>query len=564
MEPQPSQAGFKLLPSLADFAFLAPIAFLFGRMDGVKTLLGDGDTGWHIRTGEWILANHRVPTQDMFSFTRPGDPWYAWEWLSDVLFAWLNRVGGMAAVLLLAVAMLAVVFALVFRMVRKRSNPLVAIMVTLVAAVASSVHWLARPHLFTLLFAVLFYGALERVREGRTRVAGIPLLALLPVAMILWTNVHGGFFVGIILIAGYGFGEALGSVLATDRGERRSASLRAGRYFATAAACAAATLVNPYGWRLHAHILQYLRNPYQFQHISEFLSLNFHHPLAAFVEGLLLASVAASFWYASRRSFVEPVLLLGWAHAALIAGRNIPIFAIVAAPLVANAIEQWLTRLPEWNVAGWLRSAVGRFNALAARTADTDSFPRWHAASAAGLVLVAVLLYAPAPPPKFRPEYDPGAYPAGAVKLLAGDRSARIFTTDVWGGYLIYRLYPGTRVFMDGRSDFYGQDLCQHYLDILNVKYDWERMLDSFRVNTILLPASVPLAGALKQSSRWRVVYDDHVALVFQSRGKSTMLSAAVRGAACGAPNGVGPGRDREITKTAVGDRGITELKPKT
>ena len=64
----------KFLPSLTDFAFLMPIVFLFGRMDGVKTLLGDCDTGWHIRTGEWILANHWVPLHDVFSFSKPGGP----------------------------------------------------------------------------------------------------------------------------------------------------------------------------------------------------------------------------------------------------------------------------------------------------------------------------------------------------------------------------------------------------------------------------------------------------------------------------------------------------------
>ena len=92
-----SQFAVKLLPSLADFAFLMPIAFLFGRMDGVRTLLSDCDTGWHIRTGEWIIANGWVPMRDIFSFSKPGSPWFAWEWLSDVLFARLNGMGGLQA-----------------------------------------------------------------------------------------------------------------------------------------------------------------------------------------------------------------------------------------------------------------------------------------------------------------------------------------------------------------------------------------------------------------------------------------------------------------------------------
>jgi hypothetical protein len=557
MEAQRPQFAVRLLPSLADFAFLMPIVFLFGRMDGVKTLLSDADTGWHIRTGEWILAHRGVPTHDMFSFSRPGETWYAWEWLSEVVLAGLHSAGGLAAVLLADVAILSVVFALLYGLVRRKANPVVAIVVTFVAAVCSSVHWLARPHLFTLLFVVLFYRVLERVREGRARVWGVPWIALLPAATILWTNLHAGFFIGILIVGAYGAGEALRAALGIEAQERRAAARNAARYFAVAAGCLAASLVNPYTWRLHAHVVEYLRNPYQSQHIAEFLTLSFHHPIGIFLEIMLLASALACFRCASRKSFTEPVLLLMWAHAALLAGRNIPIFMILAAPPVGAAVEHGLARLAELNVAGWLRRAAAALNALAARTAETEAIPRWHLASAAGVLVVAALLYAPAPPPKFRAEYDPKTYPAAAVEVLRREGGARIFTNDLWGGYLIYRLYPRTRVFVDPRSDFYGLDFSEQYMSVLNVKYDWEQTLDRFGVNTILLPPSAPLAGALKESARWRVVYDDGVAVVFrppQAVGKT--LSATVSGG--------GTGRDREITKTEARDRAITELKPKT
>src|SRR6516164_6132799 len=92
-----------LFPSITDIAFLMPVIFMFGKLGGAKALLGDGDTGWHIRTGEWILANGRVPETDIFSFTKPGQPWYAWEWLSDVIFAWLHQHWGLAGVVLLGI-----------------------------------------------------------------------------------------------------------------------------------------------------------------------------------------------------------------------------------------------------------------------------------------------------------------------------------------------------------------------------------------------------------------------------------------------------------------------------
>ena len=553
-DPQ-SQFAVKLLPSLTDFAFLMPIVFLFGRMDGVKTLLSDCDTGWHIRTGEWIVANHGVPARDIFSFSRPGDPWYAWEWLSDVLLAWLNSRGGLAAVALFSILLIAVTSVLLFRLARRKSNAIVALLVTMVAAAASSVHWLARPHLFTLLFAVLFLGALERVREGRTRLAGLPYLALLPAATILWTNLHGGFFVGILMIAAYGCGELLTMAFAADPGDRRQAGRNAGRYFLCALACLAASLANPYFYRLHVHVWRYVSDPYQSQHIMEFLSLSFHHPAAIFFEGMLLTGAAAAFWYVSKGRFTEPLLLLMWGHAALLAARNIPIFMIAAAPLVAWAIEEWLARLPQLRVAEWLRNAVRKFNLVAAETSGTDDIGRWHLASVAGALVVAALLYAPSPPKAFRAEFDPDRYPAGAIETIRHDPTARIFTYDQWGDYLIYRLYPHTKVFVDGRSDFYGNDFEEKCIAVLSVKYDWEKILGGFGIDTILLPPSAPLSGALKESSRWRVVYDDGVALVFRSAQKTAgeSSSAATRG---------GTGRDREVTKTEARDRAIAKTKP--
>lgn len=558
METRGSQFAIKWLPSLADFAFLMPIVFLFGRMEGVKTLLSDCDTGWHIRTGEWIVSNHLVPTHDVFSFSKPGGVWFAWEWLSDVIFAGLNAMWGLRGVVLLAILLLSATFAALFLLARRKANPVTAIVVTIVAAATSSVHWLARPHLFTLLFVILFYAALERVREGQPRWGRVPYLAMLPVATILWTNLHGGFFVGIALAAAYGAGELAQMALTADPEKRAPAWRRAIRYFACAAACLAASLINPYTYRLHVHLFQYLRDPYASQHIIEFFSLSFHHPVAIFFETMLLLSAVAVFWYARQGRYTESLLLVIFGHLGLLAARNIPIFMLVAAPPVAGMVQAWLNGLPESALAEWVRRAAARYNQIAAETADTDRIPRFHLLSVLGVALLVALLFAPAPPKRFRAEYDPQSYPARAIEALKRMPEPRIFTNDVWGGYLIWRLYPSDKVFVDGRSDFYGAAFEEKYIDVLNVKYDWERTLNGFDVDTILLPTDAPLAGALKESSRWRVVYDDGVALIFRPTEKSAGISKSV------AHQGSGTGRDREVTKTEASDQAITEKKTKT
>jgi hypothetical protein len=231
----------RLLPSIEDFAWLLPILSLFVRMNGARTLLGDGDTGWHIRTGEWILAHGQVPRRDIFSFTRPDQTWYAWEWLSDVLMGWSHKVGGMQAVVLGAIVLICLTFALLYRLVRRKcGSALIAFFLTAVATAGSSIHWLARPHLFTMLFLVIFYSILEGER--------MRLLFILPAVTVIWTNLHGGFLAGILLIGAYAGGELIAALSARRSEDRHAATVRSWRYGLAALGCfAAASLIHTAG-----------------------------------------------------------------------------------------------------------------------------------------------------------------------------------------------------------------------------------------------------------------------------------------------------------------------------
>jgi hypothetical protein len=365
----------------------------------------------------------------------------------------------------------------------------------------------------------------------------------------------------------YGAGELLKMVFDPDAAMRRKARRPAQRYFLCAFACLAASLFNPYTYRLHLHLFEYLRDPYASQHIQEFLSVSFHHPIGIFFESLLLLGAGAAFWSFRRRSYVEAVLIVVFAHGALLAARNIPLYTVVAAPAIAAMLAERLAAFPQFETAAWLRDAARKFNSAASGLTETDLIGRWHVLSGAGVALLAALLFAPHPPKAFRPEFDPKNYPAAAVgRISRGElglnASAHIFTSDQWGDYLIYRLYPRMRVFIDGRSDYYGADFEQKAVDALNVKYGWEDTLARFGVNTILLPPSTPLTGALKLSSRWRLVYDDGVALVFRYAALQQPVSADGDIPASTIPAmDRGKGRDREVTKTEAGDPMIARSK---
>jgi hypothetical protein len=547
----------RVMPSLTDLAFLMPIVFLFARLDGAKMMLGDGDTGWHVRTGEWILAHGRVPDQDIFSFTKAGQPWFAWEWLWDVVFGWLHQHWGLGAVVLGSIFVLSVTFALLYRLVRRKcGNVLIAIAVTFLAVAGSSIHWLARPHLFTLLFTVIFYSILERAREGNPRV-----LWLLPILTVPWTNLHGGFFVGIVLVGAYAAGELAAGLVEPLEEARRAAWTKAKRYLACAGACLLASFVNPYFYHLHAHILRYITDPFHTQHVNEFWSLNFQHPVANYFEPMMVLGVVAALWNLFQRRYAYPLLLLGWMHLALMSMRNIPIYLIVAAPLAAEALQDLLRRLPEAGVARWLGRLAHATEELGAGFGATDRLARLPLTSAAAAIILIMLFYIPSGSSKLKAEYDPQKYPAQAVEVLRADPRQAIFTDDEWGDYLIYRLYPKTKVFVDGRSDFYGAGFDEQYLDVLNGKHNWEQILDRYRVETVLLRADACLASTLKQSGRWRPVYDDGVAIIFRSttRGPQMAQGGSTEGAQVSAASGSGVLRDRVIAPPANRDPRITK-----
>jgi len=513
VKPAGTSLALRLFPSLTDVAFLMPLVFLFLRLAGAKTLLGDGDTGWHLRTGEWILANGRVPDRDIFSFTKAGEPWLAWEWLWDVSFGWLHLKWGMAAVVLASSLILALTFALLFRLVRRASNhEFIAIAVTLVACGGSALHWLARPHLFSLLFVVIFCSILERVREGRRR-----LLWWLPPLTALWTNLHGGFIAGVFLILAYAAGELAAWVVEAEEQQRRAALARSKPYLLTALAAAAASLLNPYGYQLHLHIARYLSDPFLYRHISEYQAIDFQSPAAIYLELMLVAGGLAAWRSLRRREYVHVILYLAWGHAALYAARNIPIFLLVVAPNAARALAELAAELRTASVRACIRRWAESFRNYTSEFARLDRVTRWHPASLVAAGLTATLLFAPNPPEKFRARYDPKRYPARVLETLGEEAFAQgVFTHDEWGDYLIFRLYPKGKVFVDGRSDFYGSRFGRAFLDLMQAKHGWERNLDHYDVHTVLLPVDAPLAATMKLAPRWRVIYDDGMAIVFR------------------------------------------------
>jgi len=224
----------------------------------------------------------------------------------------------------------------------------------------------------------------------------------------------------------------------------------------------------------------------------------------------------------------------------------------IAAPPVALTVHELLQRISQADVASWLRNAIRSFEGLAAEVDETDRIGRAHLVSAFVVLVFALLFYAPGRPPKFEAEYDAKNYPAAALDALhKSDPSARIFTEDVWAGYMIYR-YPESKVFIDGRSDFYGDKFGQKYLDTMNGRYDWEQNLRRYNVDVVLLPADASLASTLKESERWHPVYDDGIAIAFRSADAALMRANAGSEPSSPVLSSSGKNRDRRIADSQI------------
>jgi hypothetical protein len=485
-------------PSLLDVLFCALLLALCAGRSGFEALLADGDTGWHIRTGQMVLHNGAAPSVDPFSFSRAGQPWFAWEWLSDALFAMIYAWRGMGGVAAFAAAVLCGAAVVLFAwLLRRESGIWVAAAVTLASVSASTIHYLARPHIFSIL---LYTVSLWLIDEDR-RHPSWRVWLLVPLSAV-WVNLHGGF-VSLPLV--------LGLLTVVARGEHRWPAVK--RYGILGLLCLVATLVNPYGWRLDVHVVRFLNASWILDYVQEFQSPNIRSESMVMFAILLLAGTALVSRAFHRRQYFEGALTLLWGFAAMRSARHIPFYAISAAPLLASELSLAWREISQRSAAGAMQRV---FWDLGQELGRSRRVSLWLAFAGAG-VLAAAPVGIGFPDHKF---------PVQAVEqnrkwLTPAGAMPRLLTSDAWADYIIFRLYPKQRVFFDGRSDFYGPELESDYLALNEAAFNWREVLNRYAFQAALLPRSWPLSTMLGHEPDWREVYRDQLAVLCVREGGS-------------------------------------------
>lgn len=503
----------KFLPTFGEIILLLPLCMVLAQPIGLSFLLKDGDTGLHIRTGEWILANGEIPTTDLYSFTRPNQEWFAWEWLWDVLFGALHSVWGLSAVALASLFVLSAAFYRAYNTANQRSgNSLFAFAVTGLCLICSWQHWLARPHLVTLLFVAITIWWIEKNRESSRKM-------ILPLAVLtaLWANLHGGFIMICIILGAYACGAFLRGLGQPER-DRRNAHKKAIVYLTGGLLCLLAGTLNPYGTELYKHLFLYLSDPL----ITE-RTLEFKPPALSHIWMMMLFSldVLSTAWFIYKEEYESALLVAGTAGMALTAIRHVALHCVIVAPFLCEAATE-LARtggrlLPQRPLREFLEDldATGREWGGQKRTWATLSLP-------AVLIAATILLSTTGRFTRFRGRFQNGDFPVAAVATLnPSSRELRIFSDDEVGDYLVYALFPKVRVFWDGRMDFYGSGILREYDVINSGAPGWQNGLEKFNVNTAVLRKAQPLSNMMRAHQTWQESYEDTNYVVFTRNSQS-------------------------------------------
>jgi hypothetical protein len=507
-----------LLPSIGSFCLLLVLYLL---VTSSWRFLLDSDTGWHIRAGDLIWQTRTAPRRDVFSFTLPGGEWFAWEWLAEALMSAAHQARGLAGVVGAAILLLCLSYAALYRvMLARGADALVACALTVFAALASIVHWLARPHLLSIALMLAWCVLVESYRRRRSRwIYAAPLL------LALWANLHGAFVATFVMLAIYAGGELIEFALRRDLSGQlsplwRSRELRAAlrTYALVGGLSLIATLATPYGFKLYRHLWRYLNDTELLSSIQEFQSPNFHLTDGKLIEVLLLLGALAAAQAVRQRRFVEVGLLLLWAHLTIQSERHVTLAVVVMTPIIAEQLSALLREAAAaaargqgeaarwWRaLAGWYRGIIAIDRQLTGALVYTSVF--------AFVLVVTGSRWADR---LLSPRFDAKRFPVAAANFIAEAKlSGNMYAHDQYGGYLIYRLYPQVRVFADGRSDFYRQaPVLDDMEKISNVKPAWAQLLDRYEVRWMLLRRDEPLAQIAELSGHWVSAYRDDTAQV--------------------------------------------------
>jgi hypothetical protein len=500
-ERPPGRLSRAAAPGRCTLLRYAPAFVLIAAVAADSLQLADPDLWGHIRFGQMVLRIGHLIHADIFSYSAPGRPWIDHEWLSEVIMALFYDAMGVVGLKLMKFLCAGAIMALLAAGVGETgAAPALQFGVLLAAAFGLQLQIQFRPQLFDYIFLSALLALFARARNR----GHAPLWLALPM-MVLWTNLHGGFFIGIVVLGVYAGATGL---LDVWEGRGVSRGLRLGLL---TLACLLATLINPYGigeWRIVAHTLG---NPYTMGFGAEFQS--FFHVLvgtyrngAPFFPYVLAMAMAAGlpvcFALApSRDALPELAIAALMVCLALYSIRNMA-FAMIACAAP---------------IAFYLNLALRRTGG-AAPVASAPPDPPLSRASFAvqATALAGALIICVGNGLFSRRLRDFTGYPVGAVRFMAArGLGGNVLDQYIWGDYLIWHA-PNSKVFIDTRFEMiYPLKVQRDYLDFLRGGDGAARVLAAYPHDFVLVETDAPPYRFMARQAGWRMIYRDPVAALF-------------------------------------------------
>ena len=461
----------------------------------------DGDLTAHIRMGNQILATARIPSHSLASYTAGTEPMVAHSWLSEVLFALLFRAGGLPLICVVVGIIIGLTHGTIALWLSRRNvDSRWALAAALLSLAMASIHWLARPHLFSIVGAAATIWLLESSRPRR-QMYFLPFFAF-------WANLHGGWLYGLAIIGMYVVGDIAEAFVSADRGAWLG---RAGRDAAAFGVAALGTLINPFGLVLHREVISAVTNTSLARNMSEFQPANFHELSQVPFLLALVFTIAVLLRRSHRMPFTWLFVVLMSAFFALKSSRNIALFAVSAWPLIAlHAARSDLlggrefpffeefARLDRNTRIGWLAAPVGVL-----------------------LLLMGLNGGSIGPVHLIADHFDSRAFPVAAVeRAKQGHLTGRVFGAWRWAGYIMYA-WPDASLHVDPLK--FSDITLESYTVIEDLHPEWLAELSRWQVKTIIVPAGSALARQLDTAPGWKLWYRDGTAVVFRATTANVM-----------------------------------------
>jgi hypothetical protein len=459
--------------------------------------IADPDFWWHLRTGQVIFQNQAIPHSDPFSFTNNGKPWIAHEWLTELLFYGFYQIGRYGLLILVFSLIITGAFFLAYLRCSSDSKPYIAGFSLFLGVISTAPTWGVRPQMISLFLSSLFLYLLDRYKKNQKLSSIIPL----PILTMLWVNLHGGYFLGLVIIAIYIAGALIELLISTYWKKTTSSSLNIKSIVCLSIVLIISilvTLVNPNGIHILSYPFQTLTSQAMQQFIQEWFSPDFHNlewqPLAWFILALIAAGMIG------KRQFnpTRVILIIVLGYATLRSVRFIPLFAIAASPILADQLG-WMVKTssiskPFDQLIKWLNPLLLTIFVIIV-----------------GIRFIQVV--------KEQPRSIEKNFPKSAVDWIEENQpQGNLFNSYGWGGYILWRLFPQKLVYIDGRADVYGDDFIYEYINVYRAQPGWETILDSQEIQLVLVEPGSNLANSLSQSPAWEDKYDDSISIIFVRR----------------------------------------------